>query len=339
MRSFLEAAAKVLMIGIEGQELSAEEKEFLKKCRPAGVILFGRNIDQQNHRKLAHLTQEISVLCGCLDENKKVLIGVDQEGGRVARIKGDFPNLGPALQIDFGSTKPDSLERIRNYGLEVGSALLKLGINLNFTPVVDILTEPLNVAIGDRCFGKTPEEVILRAGAYLEGLTKAGVWGCLKHFPGQGHARIDTHVGTANINIDLPTLKTREFLPFLALNPQAPLVMVAHGIYPFLDSKEASRSAKIMKDLLREEMGYNGVIVTDDMLMGAMPQEPEKWTQALVESILSGADLLLVCKGLDRAHLAWTALAEKAKTDPEFYRILKIRAENIDKLPKLLGAQ
>lgn len=337
MNEFLDVAAKVLMIGIEGQVLSLEEKEFLRTSRPAGVVLFGRNIDQSNQKQCIDLTGEIYRLCQRDSDRPKTLIAIDQEGGRVSRIKEQIPNLGPALNIDSGSITPEAIKRIREYGQAVGLTLLKMGINVNFAPVVDIFTEPRNHAIGDRCFGKTPEEVILRAGAYLQGLTEAGVWGCIKHFPGQGHALIDTHHGTAHIDVDLQTLKSRELIPFQVLKDKAPMVMVAHGIFSSLDSKEASRSSKIMKLLLREEIGYRGLVVTDDMLMGAIPQDPEQWKDALIESIKSGADLLLVCKGLDRAHSAWQAIGDKAARDPSFFDILKTRAESIGKLPSLIG--
>lgn len=332
MESLGDIAAKVLMIGLEGPTLTPEERDFLIKTCPAGVILFGRNISQDNHEALQDLTQDIQSIYSQRSKNLSALIAIDQEGGRVSRLKGKFPNRGPAFMLEGGSDSPEALGLIQEYGYIVGRALGNLGINVNFAPVVDLLTEPLNTAIGDRCFGTTPDQVILRAGAYLEGLTRAGVMGCLKHFPGQGHARVDTHLGTAVVDVDLPTLRDRELRPFVALKEKAPMVMVAHSVYPVIDDKEASRSKVMISDLLRQEIGYRGVVVSDDMLMGAIPQENEEWIGALHESIIAGVDLLLVCKGLDRARLAWSSLIEKAQNDESFYKILYQRAERVRQL-------
>ena len=321
-------AGKLLMVGLEGPDLTRPERDFLERCRPAGVILFGRNIDSGDRGRLKALTAEIRALCQTPGDPVGPLIAIDQEGGRVARIKGSFPNRGPALLLEGGATSFEALSKIRAYGQEVAEALVDLGINVNFAPVVDLLTEPRNTAIGDRCFGTTAEQVILRAGAFLEGLSEGGVLGCLKHFPGQGHAQIDTHLGTAVIDVDRETLLTRELAPFRALHPKAPMIMVAHGVYPVLDSKPASLSAKMMTDLLRGDLGFAGMVVSDDMLMGAIPQEEDVWTDLLVQSVRAGADLLLVCKGLDRIQLAWTALAEKASRDPAFADLLHVRAKD-----------
>lgn len=344
MHSF-DPAAKVLMIGLEGQSLTPQETAFLKAVRPAGVILFGRNIDQSNHDQVRRLTTSIQKNGNPsgdhhLDAAPPSLIAIDQEGGRVTRLKGEFPNLGPALELAERRTDQAGLDLIQAYGESMGNQLCKLGINVNFAPVIDLHTEPKNTAIGDRCFGETPDQVVLRAGAFLAGLQKSGVMGCLKHFPGQGHAAIDTHLGTAVVDVSEDLLWERELAPFRRLIHKdhngiadfVPMVMVAHCIYPALSSIEASRSPEVMDQLLRKKLGYTGVIVTDDMLMGAIPQSDGAWCQAILDSIRAGADLVLVCKGLDKAQLAYSCIGEEAERDPVFAVRLNDAAQRVTEL-------
>ncbi len=355
-----DAAASVLMIGVEGQNLTPQEVRFLQTVKPAGVILFGRNINQENHLQVRELTTSIQDYCSDVNSSPIRLIAIDQEGGRVSRLKADFPNQGPALSLAQGRWDQNGLEDITAYGKAIGVRLNQLGININFAPVVDLLTEPLNTALGDRCFGKTPEQVIPRARAFLSGLQSVPVLGCLKHFPGQGDAAIDTHLGTAMVNLPESLLWERELAPFRELihqgngtqetSAEAPaaahagvplvrMVMVAHCIYPAWSPREASRSPEIMGQLLRHRLGFEGVIVTDDMLMGAIPQSDKEWCQALIDSVRAGADLVLVCKGLDRAQIAYQCLTEEADKDSEFAHRLQDAALRVTRLQKHVGTR
>ena len=160
-----------------------------------------------------------------------------QEGGRVRRLKEPFPNLGPALHISGGNDDKGSIEQIFNYGHCVGLRLKELGINVNFAPVLDCLSNPKNDAIGDRSFASSPNKVVSRAGAYLRGHQEAGIYGCLKHFPGQGDASHDTHLQSTAINASSLQLEQRELVPFVELLPEAELVMISHCIYPAIEHK------------------------------------------------------------------------------------------------------
>ena len=260
-----DAASAVLVAAVEGMVLTSEEERFFREEAPAGVTLFKRNIPQDDYKKLSKLTADLQ---GTKPTGQPPLvIAIDQEGGRVARIGSPFPNLGPALQLAGGGIDSSSLETIKNYGAAVGAELKHLGVNVDFAPVVDIFTEPSNVAIGDRCFGVTAEQVSLRAGAFMEGLQTDKVFGCLKHFPGQGDARVDTHEGTAIIEASLQTLLTRELEPFRRLLPKSKMVMISHSIFPALCDREASRSQIVIMDWLRTRLGFQGVVVSDDMNM------------------------------------------------------------------------
>jgi beta-N-acetylhexosaminidase len=329
-----DAASAVLVAAVEGMVLTSEEERFFREEAPAGVTLFKRNIPQDDYKKLSKLTADLQ---GTKPTGQPPLvIAIDQEGGRVARIGSPFPNLGPALQLAGGGIDSSSLETIKNYGAAVGAELKHLGVNVDFAPVVDIFTEPTNVAIGDRCFGVTAEQVSLRAGAFMEGLQTDKVLGCLKHFPGQGDARVDTHEGTAIIEASLQTLLTRELEPFRRLLPQSKMVMVSHSIFPALCDREASRSQIVIMDWLRTKLGFQGVVVSDDMNMGALPQEIAAWKTALVDAVAAGCDMLLVCRHLDRCKIALEALRQENAKSPAFRQRLEDAAARVTKLRHFL---
>lgn len=320
-----DAASAVLVAAVEGMTLTSEEERFFREESPAGVTLFKRNIPQDDYSRLRELTAVLQSTRS--SDLPPLVIAIDQEGGRVSRIGPPFPNLGPALKIMSGGVDVSSLKVLNDYGHTVGQELAALGVNVNFAPVLDILTEPKNVAIGDRCFGTEPEQVWRRAGAFLDGLQSSTVKGCLKHFPGQGHARVDTHEGTAIVDVSLQTLLTRELEPFKRLIPRSQMVMISHSIFPALCDHEASRSHVIINDWLRSRLGFSGVVVSDDMNMGALPQEVERWTTALVDVILAGCDMLLVCRHLDRCKLALDTLRRESSRSPAF----RIRLEDAAK--------
>jgi beta-N-acetylhexosaminidase len=265
-----------------------------------------------------------------------MIVAIDQEGGRVSRLPAPFPNLGPALNIRDGQADADSLLALREYGQDVGRALRSIGINVDFAPVLDVLTEPTNHSIGDRCFGTTPDQATPRAEAFMSGLQSERVMGCLKHFPGQGDARVDTHLGTAVIDVSLQTLITRELIPFKALAPKCPMVMISHSIFPVLDDLEASRSRIIILDWLRTRLGFEGVVVSDDMNMGALPQDIVDWKEALIDAVAAGCDALLVCRHLDRCYEALDALRVEAKRSLAFSSRLDDAAKRVTSMRRAL---
>lgn len=310
------SAAAVLVGAIEGLQASSDELAFFRHHRLAGLTLFRRNIPEP--------WQQLGQLNKTLQANQDaaappLLIAIDQEGGRVARIRqAGFPEHGPALDLQGGRSDTAALAAIAAYGQTLGAALASVGVNANFAPCSDVWTRDSNTAIGDRAFAREARSAATRAGAFLRGMQGAGVLGCLKHFPGQGDAGADTHEQGTVIDRSLAELEARELIPFRALLAEAPMVMVAHCIYPQLSAKEASRAPEIMDTLLRQRLGYQGVIVTDDMNMGAIPQSDQAWESALIEAILAGADMLLVCRHLERMERAVTALHHEAKKSPAF---------------------
>ena len=311
-----DAASAVVIAAVEGLELTPDEERFFKEESPAGVTLFRWNIPQDDYPRVARLNSKLQSLRSPGDP--PMVIAVDQEGGRVSRFPAPFPNLGPALKIENGGTDANALLRLRQYGQDVGRALWSLGVNVDFAPVLDILTEPTNLAIGDRCFGTTPEQAASRAEAFMSGLHSERVMGCLKHFPGQGDARVDTHLGSAVIDISLQTLINRELVPFKSLASKCPMVMISHSIFPVIDDIEASRSRIVIMDWLRSRLGFQGVVVSDDMNMGALPQQMTDWKEALIHAVAAGCDALLVCRHLDRCYAALDALRAESQRSPAF---------------------
>lgn len=334
-------AAAVLVCAIEGTTLSPEEKSFFREIQPAGVTLFSRNIPTP-YTQVRQLVNELQSLRG--PGRPPMLIAIDQEGGRVARIKSThaggsaaFPDRGPALALEGGRSDDAALSVITSYGAHVGNALAKLGVNINFAPCCDVLSNSDNQAIGDRAFSKDANGAAIRAQAFLTGLQSAGVRGCLKHFPGQGHASADTHTTGTSIDLSLTDLEARELIPFRHMLHDVDLVMLSHCIYPQLAPQEASRSPWIIRELLRKRLGFKGVVVSDDMNMGAIPQDEQSWEAALIETIAAGADLLLVCEHLERFVRAHAALTQAAKRSPAFAVRLSSAADHVYDLRRRLS--
>lgn len=330
----MDVAGAVLLGAIEGRDLIPAERELFVNREFAGITLFTRNVPE-NYLLVADLVRDVAASRPV--GTPPLLIAIDQEGGRVARIKAPFPDLGPAMHVAGGKDDTAALGEIRDGAKDIATRLRRLGINVDFAPVADVLTEPTNIAIGDRAWSADVGPASTRAKAFLDGLTAGGVLGCLKHFPGQGDAKVDTHAGRAVVDLPLATLKERELAPFRAMLRDVPMVMISHCIYPALDTLPASLSAKIMKGLLREEMGFDGVIVSDDMNMGALPQEEAAWREAIVEAVAAGADLVLVCRRLDRCIAAHEALTKAAAKSRPFRERLTDAATRVTKLRQRLA--
>ena len=323
-------AGAILIGGVEGTSLTSEERRFFSSAQISGITLFRYNVPEK-YRDTALLVRDVQRTgVGTLPS---LVIAIDQEGGRVNRfrteIAPDFPNQGPALKLAGGLSDAAALRSIAEYAIQLANALKHLGINVNFAPVLDIDTEPTNIAIGDRCFGKDVDSVAKRAGVFLGAMQGAGVLGCLKHFPGQGDAKVDTHAGRGIIDLTRRELDERELAPFLGLINHASMVMISHCIYPALDDREASLSPKVMKDLLRRDMGFRGVVVSDDMIMGAIAQDDRGWAEAIVDAVQQGADMILVCRHLEKMRKAHEALTVAAKKSPAFARRLDEAAARV----------
>jgi beta-N-acetylhexosaminidase len=233
------------------------------------------------------------------------LIGIDQEGGRVSRLPLPFTHFPPARV--FGQA--NSVTLTYNCAEALAKELTAVGINLNFAPVLDVDTNPKNPIIGDRAFGPSPLVVAEHGLAMMSGLQDNHVLGCGKHFPGHGDTSLDSHNTLPQVNHSISRLNDIELKPFIHLAQNRLLaIMTAHVLYKALDAKwPASLSKKIVTGLLREAIGFSGVIVSDDLEMKGIT-EKTKVAEAAVLAMEAGTDLLLVCKSYDQQMAALEGL-------------------------------
>jgi beta-N-acetylhexosaminidase len=317
-------ASRVLLIGLEGTQLTLSEKRYIQQNQPAGIVLFKRNLSPL-FSSVRRLVSEVVAL----SSGFKPIVSIDQEGGRVARFGFPFPNLGAAARVAQDKEPSAALTDIENYGYVVGAALKSLGINTNFAPVCDIGINPQNQVIGDRAFGTDAAAVSARAGAYLQGLQSAGVYGCLKHFPGQGAGHFDTHLEGDRIDESYEALRSRELVPFKDLLPSCSMVMMSHSSYPQIDPLPASISKTMIQKILKGDLGYKGLVLSDDFNMKAIGQDEQAFSDAVLAAVDAGTDLLLVCQSFEHCRIATQVLEREMQKSPAFTARIQDAADKI----------
>lgn len=281
------AAGRRIICGFAGVNIDAELREIVREIRPLGVILFARNIESPE--QVAELIRELK----CLEDrrNDPLLVSVDQEGGRVARVRSPATEW-PAMR-DIARLGDPAL--VRQVGHALGSELCALGFDLNYAPVLDINTNPQNPIIGDRAFGDDPHSVARFAVEFLHGLNSAGVAGCGKHFPGHGDTDTDSHLALPRLEHELPLIREREWAPFrAAIGAGLDAMMTAHVLVTAIDESVPATLSPAVIRCLREELGFGGVIVSDDVEMKALADhyEPDEIAARGVEA---GLDVFLTC--------------------------------------------
>lgn len=310
-------------------EVSETMAAFLEEYPVGGVVLFGKNITDEDQLRglIAGLQQSSPV---------PLLIGIDEEGGVVARLANspgfELPQYESAAAVGAQGT-----DAVRAMSAEIGTYLAGYGINLDFAPVADVNTNPDNPVIGTRAFSSDPQEAADCVTAAVEGFSQAGVLCCLKHFPGHGDTAGDSHDGTVYTEKTMEELRACEFLPFEAgIRAGAPLVMVGHIAAPnAVEGEErdlpATFSRTLITDVLRDELGFAGVVVTDSLAMGAIT---ETYTpgEAAVLALQAGADLLLMPAGLAQAYDGVLAAVEdgrltEERIDESVARILALKQQ------------
>jgi beta-N-acetylhexosaminidase len=321
MTTLSEQVGSLLTIGYEGDD--APVCDALAKGRAGGVVLFTRNIHSKDQIKA--LTRRLRDAAG-----RNIPIGIDQEGGRVARLANAGLAAGPSARTIASGPPEDAYQ----WGLHTGGYLVELGINLNFAPVLDVDTNPKNPVIGDRSYGTTPEQVVRYAREAIRGLQQAGVVACGKHFPGHGDTHLDSHHDLPVVHHNLERLRQIELKPFADLLPNLKTIMTAHVVYPALDPNHpATLSKKIITGLLRQQMGYQGVIISDDLEMAAVAKTLTPSKRA-VKAIRAGADMLLICRSQSVWESAFEGLLREAEND----NILALSvAESAARIHRLFG--
>ncbi len=316
--SLKQKVGQLLYIGLPGTSLSVEDHTLLERVSPGGIIIFGRNVESP--KQLRTLLDETSGVLPIVP-----LLGIDQEGGLVDRMRRILTPMPAARAI----RQHGDLAGARALGRITGETLRLLGFNMNFAPVMSIMTEDrdlLSNGLYSRSFGRSPGEVLGYTMVYLRGLQGAGCLGCAKHFPGIGAGEIDTHEEMPVIHLTHDDLLAQDLAPYIELfqreDNMVRAVMVSHGGFPSINVRRglaggqiepASLSYDIVTRLLREELGYDGLVLTDDLEMGAVAKHYEI-EDAVTRAALAGEDMLLICARPDLIQRAHTALVEAVST-------------------------
>jgi len=327
MLSLNEAKAiSPFVVGIPDAELDAETEQVLKDLNPAGVILFGRNCKSASQMKdlTAHLAQ--------LSPLAQPLIFIDQEGGRVERVKWGYrAPTSQAIGNVYQADQAKGLQAAQYNGYLIGGLLSNLGVTVNCAPVADVFRATAHELIGDRSFSANPHDVAALCAATISGMLASGVWGVIKHAPGHGAAMVDSHEALPVVNTPLTELEELDFLPF-KLNAKAPFVMTAHVVYETLDKLNcATQSPTVLNDVLRHQLGMDGLIVADDINMKALTGET---VDKSAKALQAGCDLVLQCSG----HIDGTASKEHFDQMKELtgkFELSTAAQQRLEKLPAL----
>lgn len=298
-------------------------QEALQNYPVGGIIYFSENIYNEGQiSDMIRLSQEYA--------RYPLFIGVDEEGGRVSRLSsiGVTDTLEP--MATYGAQ--GDTDRVREIGQTLGTQLGSVGFNIDFAPVADVVTNPNNTEIGDRSFSSDPQVAADMVAAMVEGLQSSGTISCLKHFPGHGSTEADSHEGLSVTSRTLEELQQTELIPFLAgIDAGAEMVMISHMSAPAItgDNTPCDLSPVIVTDLLREEMGFTGVVVTDSHEMGAITNY-YGCGEAAVKAIAAGCDIVLMPYNLDEAVGAVLTAIEngeltEARIDESVLRILTLK--------------
>ena len=307
-KSTLENIGQLLVVGFEGTAMSPQLRLLLKRIQPAGVILFARNIvaAEQTHRLLRDCRAGVATpLFTC----------VDMEGGLVDRFR---KVLGPSPSAaDVYATEDRKL--LRKHGKIIGECCCTLGFNTDLAPVVDLAFKKSVKVLGSRAISANPEEAIRYAREFLAGLRSAGVLGCLKHFPGLGEANLDTHRKLAQVSKPWKALWSEDLKPYRDLRREVSMVLVGHAAYSCAIERRtpASLSKQWIGDILRKKIGYRGLVISDDLEMGAVLRAAST-AEASVEHIRAGGDLALICHGQENIIGGYEALIREAERDRAF---------------------
>ena len=318
---------QLLMIGIHGKTLNDDAKFMLNEYRVGGIILFDRNMESKDQVK--SLITDINKT-GKSAGLTPLFIGIDQEGGAVARMEDQLIKVPPAEELG-----KEPIEQAVSLAKQSGTELKDLGFNINFAPVAD-----LGLTYG-RSFSTNPDDVVRYASAVGKAYDEAGLWYSYKHFPGIGKTDVDLHADTSVVPVSKETLLNEDTKVFVDLikqsKPNTYAIMVSHAMYPQIDAEHPSSLSKaIITDWLRKDMGYNGVVVTDDMDMGALAKH-YTFSDMAVQSILAGSDILLVCHEYEHMQEAYNGLMKavkdgrisKERLDESVKRILLMKMSKI----------
>ncbi len=321
-----EKIGQMVIVGFNGYQINNHAITMIRNYHVGGFILYGYNVSN---------TSQLLALINALKSANKInkiplFISVDEEGGRVSRMPAEFKKL-PSNRL-IGLINNEELSY--RIGQIIAGEIKAFGFNMNFAPVLDINSNPNNPVIGDRSFGSNAE-IVSRLGIQtMKGIRSGGVIPVVKHFPGHGDTSVDSHIGLPVINHDLNRLRSFELIPFeSAIRSQADAVMVAHILLTKIDPVfPASLSWIVTTDILRNELGFNGVVITDDITMGAITRN-FNLSYAAVQSIKAGSDIILISRGYEEEVSVINALRNSVlngiipveRINESVYRILRLK--------------
>ncbi len=296
------------IFGCAGLSLTAEEKAFYRDCDPAGFILFARNVDTPDQvRRLTHDLRDTI-------QREDAPILIDQEGGRVARLKPPHWRQPPPAEIFgrmYAKNAQAGVQAARLNAAVIGAELLDLGLTVDCLPLIDLRFDGAHDIIGDRAFSDDPDVVATLGRAAAEGLIDAGVLPVIKHIPGHGRAVVDTHEALPTVDTPLDVLRETDFQPFAALSDM-PIAMTAHIVYQAIDPLfPATTSPTLIEDIIRGEMGFDGLLLSDDLSMKALQGGLEDRAR---DAVGAGCDIALHCNG-DMAEMRAVAAGTPALSD------------------------
>lgn len=317
-----EKLGQMVMIGIQGTKVDDDSLYMLNQYHMGGVILFDRNMESPEQVK--QLTSDLQA-----QSNEKVplFIGIDEEGGDVVRMAEKL--TPPPSQKEIGAT--GDIEQAKTWAIKTAKSLKDMGINVNFAPVADVGSND------KRSYSTDANTVIDFVRAATKGYQQENIIYSLKHFPGIGKGKVDSHVDSSSIDVTKEILMAEDILPFKTIidenDPNDYFILVSHLKYPALDEEyPASLSSKIMIDLLRNELGYKGIIITDDMEMGAVANHND-FRSIGVNAVKAGADIVLVCHEYEHQQEVYLGLLDavnngeisQERIDESIKRIIKVK--------------
>lgn len=317
-----EKLGQMVMIGIQGTKVDDDSLYMLNQYHMGGVILFDRNME--NPEQVKQLTSDLQA-----QSNEKVplFIGIDEEGGDVVRMAEKL--TPPPSQKEIGAT--GDIEQAKTWAIKTAKSLKDMGINVNFAPVADVGSND------KRSYSTDANTVIDFVRAATKGYQQENIIYSLKHFPGIGKGRVDSHVDSSSIDVTKEILMAEDIIPFKTIinenKPEDYFILVSHLKYPALDEEyPASLSSKIMIDLLRNELGYKGIIITDDMEMGAVANHND-FRSIGVNAVKAGADIVLVCHEYKHQQEVYLGLLDavnsgeisQERIDESVKRIIKVK--------------
>lgn len=322
-----ELAGQVLVVGIQGGAPGEDGAALLEEVHPGGIILFSRNV--ADPEQLSELTNGLKAM-NAQEGNLPLFLCVDEEGGRVSRMPEQLADLPAAY--DYAQAGGDSAALGRALAAECAA----FGFSVDFAPVLDVWSNPDNTVIGKRAFGTEARAVAAFGPQVAAAMAEGGVIPVGKHFPGHGDTAADSHSELPVVDKSREDLEEGELLPFrAAMEEGLPAVMVGHILLTEIDPVlPSSLSPLVVDGLLRQELGFEGVVFTDDLTMGAVAQG-YSLDQAVVLSLRAGCDMALVCHGLDNARAAHGAVLaalrsgelSRERLEKSVYRILSLKAE------------